>query len=85
MPEERETTDAGVLSRIVRLEEKVETRFNTLEKDVATLKGSFDQMDKRFSGVEQRMGNIEQLQRWMLGIVITSWLTIMLAILLKGG
>lgn len=90
MPEEKPEVQDPISVLLTRMDEKIEarfeqlgSRFGALEQRVARLDGGFDQMDKRLSGLEQRIANIEALQRWALGITITSWITIMLAILLK--
>jgi len=90
MPEEKPAVQDPVLIALTRMEEKIEGRFERLEggfgemkERQARLEGGFEQMDKRISGLELRMANIEALQRWAIGIMITSWLTLMLAILLK--
>ena len=76
MPEEKPAVEDLILNRIEMLHTEMkdlrgefDRRFNSLEQRAARLEGGFDQMDKR-------MTNIEQLQRWVLGIMITSWLTL---------
>ena len=90
MPEEKPAVQDPVLILLTRMNEKIEARFERLETGFgemqgrqARLGGGFEQMDKCISGMEQRMANTEALQRWALGIMITSWLTLMPAILLK--
>lgn len=69
------------------LEERIENRLDRLEQgqialreDVAELKGMrgvLEQMDRRLS-------NLEQGQRWVLGLVFGAWITLMMTILFKG-
>jgi hypothetical protein len=42
-----------------------------------------EQMGKRLDSVENRLNHIETWLRWMFSILITMWVTIILAILLK--
>ena len=73
MAEETRTIDDRIDERLDRLEQGQ----GALRESVARLVGVVEQMS-------QRVGNLEQNQRWVLGILITSWLTLMLTILLKG-
>ena len=73
MAEEARTIDDRIDERLDRLEQGQ----GALRESVARLVGVVEQMS-------QRVGNLEQNQRWVLGILITSWLTLMLTILLKG-
>ena len=55
-----------------------------LEERMARIEGILEQVDKRIGGsVENRLNHLETWFRWMLGILITMWVTIILAILLK--
>ena len=65
MPEER---------GLVMLDVRIEERFDRLENSVSELRGTTGQIDKRLS-------NLEQLQRWGFGIMVGSWITLMMSIL----
>ncbi len=64
----REDTDV----RLSRLEDG----SNRVDGRLSRLEGGFEQMDRRLL-------NVEQLQRWALGLVITSWVTLAGLILAK--
>lgn len=70
-----------------------------LEERQARIEGILEQMDKRLSSLEERQGRLgERLEtglnslraemhsnfRWLLGIMVTAWVTLMAAILFKG-
>jgi hypothetical protein len=40
-------------------------------------------METRFAGVEARFNGIDAKFNWVIGILVTSWITVMLAILLR--
>lgn len=56
--------------------DRVEARLDRLAEDVAELKGEMRQMDKRVGELSVRMSSIESLQKWAIGLIITSWFTI---------
>jgi hypothetical protein len=70
---------------------------DTLDVRIAHLEGAYEQIDKRLGSVEGRIASLEhkvdagfaQLRaelgttsRWVVGIVLVNWVTLMLAILL---
>ena len=70
-----------------------------LEERQARMEGILEQMDKRISSLEERleaglnslraeMGSLRTEMhsnfRWMVGIMVTAWVTLMVAILFKG-
>jgi hypothetical protein len=72
---------------------------DTLEVRIAHLEGAYEQVDKRLASVESRMGSLERKVdegfahlrgtmdmnfRWVIGIILVNWITLMLAILLRG-
>ena len=56
--------------------DRVEARLDRLGEDVAELKGEMRQMDKRVGELSVRMSSVESLQKWAIGLIITSWFTI---------
>lgn len=56
--------------------DRVEARLDRLGEDVAELKGEMRQMDKRVGELSVRMSSIESLQKWAIGLILTSWFTI---------
>lgn len=78
MAEERATLPA----------DRVEARLDGLENRLSRLEGLAEQMDRRLSNLEQMLRQLmisqEQGQRWLLGMMFGTWVTLMLAILFKG-
>jgi hypothetical protein len=62
----------------------MEARLDRLEQGQGVLRESVARLVGVVEQLSQRIGNLEQNQRWVLGILITSWITLMLTILLKG-
>ena len=65
-----------------------------LEERMAKIEGILEQVDKRIGSMENRLNRLEdrlnrletRLQaqfRWMLGILITMWVTIILTVILR--
>ena len=48
---------------------RLEDGSNRTDSRLSRLEGGFEQMDRRLS-------NVEQLQRWALGLIVTSWVTL---------
>jgi hypothetical protein len=71
MAEERGATMIGGIEAEIRA---LRQDVTGLKVDVGSLKAGFEQMDKR-------MGTLERLSQWTLGIVLTTWITTMLAII----
>ncbi|OGG51278.1 MAG: hypothetical protein A3F84_22600 [Candidatus Handelsmanbacteria bacterium RIFCSPLOWO2_12_FULL_64_10] len=76
----------------------LEPRLDRLEQGMARMEGRFEQMDKRIgelsSQVDKRLSNVEtainelrkenkQTFHWLLGIMLTTWMGTMWAILSK--
>ena len=81
------------------LEDRIENRLDGMETRLSRLDGTVEQMDRRLSNLEQGqrqlqvsleqglrqiMAGQEQGSRWLIGLVVGAWLTIMLTILFKG-
>ena len=64
---------------------RVQTNEGTVEARIARLEGILDQMDKRLSefreDLTRRMDRLDARFWWLLGIQISMWITIILAIL----
>ena len=71
--------------RLSRLDEKA----NGLESRLSRLEGLVEQMDRRLTNLEQTMRQMMEsqssAQRWIIGIILGTWLTTILTILLKAG
>ena len=86
------TTPSSIEERIARLEgsfEQIERRLGTLEQDI---RAGFERLESRINRVEERIDRVETkietrfywLVGIMLGVLIPMWVTIILAILLRG-
>lgn len=61
--------------------ESIDRGISALREDMAELKG---EMRGELRPLTQRISNLEQNQRWVLGIILGTWVTLMLAVLFKG-
>jgi hypothetical protein len=71
----------AVEQRIARLEgsyEQIRDRLNSIDSRLTSIDGRFGQIDARFAHFEQRL---DSRFAWLLGIVVTSWVTTILTIL----
>jgi hypothetical protein len=61
--------------------------MSNLEERVAKVEGILEQMDKRLNHIESELGDLrkglDSRFYWLLGIQISMWVTIILAILFK--
>jgi hypothetical protein len=59
----------------------------SLEERVARIEGILEQMDKRLNHIESELRDLRRDLNnrflWILGVLITMWVTIILAILIK--
>lgn len=87
MSEEKPVVEDQILTQLSRLDEKLEVRFNQIDQRfhaletqfgqrLSRLEGGFEQMDKRMGDLNARMSSAESLQRWAIGLIATSWLTL---------
>jgi hypothetical protein len=60
---------------------------NSLEERVARIEGILDQMDKRLNHIESEIRDLKRDLNyrfyWLLGVQLSMWVTIILAILFK--
>jgi uncharacterized coiled-coil protein SlyX len=70
-------------SRIAKLEEAI----NALRERVAKVEGVLEQIDKRLNHIESELRELRRELNtrfyWLIGILMTMWVTIIVAILLK--
>ena len=59
----------------------VEGEIRALRQDVTDIKVSVGRLESGFEQMDKRMGTLERLSQWTLGIVLTTWITTMLAII----
>ena len=71
MAEERGTVIIGGVQAEVRA---LRQDMGGLKVDMAEVKGEVRQIDKRIP-------NLENMQRWAFGIMVGTWVTVMLAVL----
>lgn len=75
MADERDATlVGGVEARLDRIERAIQDFRYDVQGRLARLESGFEQMDKRVS-------NLEQMQRWAFGIMVGTWITLMLGVL----
>jgi hypothetical protein len=74
--------------RMARLEgsyEQIRDRLNSIDGRLASIDARFVQVDGRFAQIDGRFAALEQKIdsrfSWLLGIVVTSWVTTILTIL----
>ncbi|HLG30949.1 MAG TPA: hypothetical protein VI387_12125 [Candidatus Brocadiales bacterium] len=83
--EERQAKVEGVL-------EQIDKRLDHLESDVSSLRSEINSLrDEMHSGMNSLRGEIGELRakidtnfRWLVGIMITMWVTMILAIIFKA-
>ena len=76
MPEEQTVTTDQIENRLERLEEGQ----HQITERLARLEGGFEQMSQRMGSIEQRMTSLEQSQRWVLGLIFGTWVTLAMGI-----
>jgi hypothetical protein len=57
-------------------QEQVDRRFEQVDK-------RFEQVDRRFEQVEQKFERVEKITMWLVGLGITAWISIIIAIVIK--
>ncbi|MBS3934404.1 MAG: hypothetical protein KGZ35_08610 [Truepera sp.] len=67
----------GAYEQITQRLGTIETRLESIE---SRMDGSFNSLEGR---METRFAGIEGKFNWVIGILLTSWITLMLAILLR--
>ena len=68
--------------------EQVDTRLGNVEQDIRDLRsemnGRFDQVYQEIGGLRAEMnGRLDRQTRWLVGLILMSWLTLMVSIWLK--
>ncbi len=65
----------------------IENRFNSIDNRFNAIDNRFNAIDIKFTAVDNRFAEISQKIdsnfRWTLGIIITTWITVVAAILLR--
>jgi tetrahydromethanopterin S-methyltransferase subunit G len=70
----------GAYEQITQRLGTIETRLDSLEVRMET---RFAGVEARFNGIDAKFNGIDAKFNWVIGILVTSWITVMLAILLR--
>ena len=62
-------------------EAQLETRFDRLDQGAVRLEGGLSRVEGQIEQMDRRATNLEQNHRQLIGIVVGSWITLMLAVL----
>jgi len=63
--------------------DRIEKQLYELRESIAYLRGVVEQLDKRLNHIESKLKELRSWIRWIVGILITMWVTIIAAVLLK--
>lgn len=67
--------------------DSVDYRFDRIDGRFERIEGRFERIDGRFERIEGRFeridGRFESQTRWLVGLVLASWMTLMASIWLK--
>jgi len=80
---EKEIEEKGVLSDDKAIPLLLKSQFNHiahLDSEITALR---ELMDKRFEQVDKRFERVEKIIMWLVGLGITAWLSIIIAIVIK--
>jgi hypothetical protein len=80
---EKEIEDKGVLSDDKAIPLLLKSQFNHiahLDSEITALR---ELMDKRFEQIDKRFERIEKIIMWLVGLGITAWISIIIAIIIK--
>jgi len=87
---EKEIEEKGVLSDDKAVPLLLKSQFNHiahLNSEITALRElmdkRFEQVDKRFEQVDRRFERIEKIIMWLVGLGITAWISIIIAIIVK--
>ena len=61
--------------------DRVEARLDRLSADVTDLKVDVSELNGTVSQIDKRVSNLENMQRWASGVMVGTWVTLMLAVL----
>ena len=61
---------------------QIADRLNGLDMGIAGLR---EEMNQRFMQIDHRFGQIDQRFAWVIGLIVTSWVTTILAALVHHG
>jgi len=82
--------DRGVGVTVEEKLDRIERQITELRESIVYLRGVVERLDKRLNHVETEIGKLRtglrELRswfRWIIGILITMWMTIIAAMLLK--
>lgn len=76
--EERQAKIEGVL-------EQIDKRVGRLESELIRVENKIDFLDSKVDSVRSELhGKLDSNFRWLVGIMITMWITIIMTIIFKG-
>ncbi len=79
----------GRLSRIEGAYEQVADRLNSIDAGIAGLRHDvterLGQIGHQFAQIGERFGQMDQRFTWGIGLIVTSWTTTILTVLLRHG
>ena len=61
--------------------EQVDRRFEQVDQRFEQVDQRFEQVDQRFDRVDQRFDRLEHLMMWMLGVTLTGFTAVMVAVI----
>jgi hypothetical protein len=53
----------------------------TLDARMSRVEGILEQVDKRLDGIDRRLDGFDQRFNWVIGTIIGTWITTMLAVI----
>lgn len=71
-------------SRMAHLEgayEQVNERLGSIDRRLDSIDRRFDSIDHRFDSIDRRFDSVDQRFNWLFGLVVSTWLTTIAAIL----
>ena len=75
----------NVETAIVDLRKEMDGRFNRIDDKFNRIDDKFDRIDDKFDRIDDKFGRLEGDMkanfRWTIGIIITMWVTIILAMI----
>lgn len=75
------------VSRLEGLTDGLREQLSQIHRDLKAFEERVDRrfegVDRRFEGIDRRFEGIDRRFNWIIGLMFTSWITLMMAILLR--
>lgn len=68
------------VSRLEGLTDGIRDQLSQIHRDLKALE---ERIDRRFESIDRRFESIDRRFNWVIGLLFTSWITLMMAILFK--